>query len=86
GGTMFEQTDLAGSSSPSPDGGFFYGGTWGGGIGPVPGPLDGLRSPMRLASDGSRYVVAIEPTSVNEEIMVLFDLQIEKRMARRGRP
>jgi hypothetical protein len=33
-----------------------------------------------------RYVVAIEPTSVNDEILVLFDLQLERRWARRGRP
>ncbi|HET8946359.1 MAG TPA: hypothetical protein VFQ07_05200, partial [Candidatus Polarisedimenticolia bacterium] len=43
GGTAFEQADLVGSFSPSPDGGYFGGGIMGGGLGPE--PLDGLRSP-----------------------------------------
>jgi hypothetical protein len=84
--TLFDQTVLVGQSSRSPDGGFFMIGRSVGGIGPGPGPTDGIRSPERLGSDGAHSIVAVEPTSVNAEILVLFDVQLDRGTGRRDRP
>jgi hypothetical protein len=43
-------------------------------------------SPTRLASDGGHLVVAIEPTSLNDEILVLFDLRLDRHPVRRDQP
>ena len=83
----FEQTILIGPNSPSPDGGFFARGGFGigPGFGGRPGdPNRPAPSPMRLGSDGSSRIVAVEPTSVNAEILVLFDLGLERRPLRRN--
>jgi hypothetical protein len=83
----FEQTILIGPSTPSPDGGFFEQGYFGigPGFGGRPGnPNRPTPSPMRLGSDGSSRIVAVEPTSINAEILVLFDLGLERRPPRRN--
>ncbi|HEV8200683.1 MAG TPA: hypothetical protein VGS03_11740 [Candidatus Polarisedimenticolia bacterium] len=85
-GTVFEQTVLVGRNNPSPDGGLFGFGVAMGGGSPLPKPTDGIRSPMRLGSDGVRSIVAVEPTSVNTEILVLFDVQLDRGTGRRDRP
>lgn len=84
----FEQTILIGPNTPSPDGGFFgrgyfIGPGFGGGGVPV-NPDRPAPSPMRLGSDGSSRIVAVEPTSMNAEILVLFDLGLERRSPRRN--
>ncbi|HKQ96705.1 MAG TPA: hypothetical protein VJV75_02405, partial [Candidatus Polarisedimenticolia bacterium] len=70
--SAYDQVVLVGQSVPSPDGGEygrpFSPGPGFGGSGPP-------QTPTRLGSDGDRFVVAIEPTSVNPEILVLFDLR-----------
>jgi hypothetical protein len=83
GGQAFDQTVLVGQFTPSPDGGLFWSGN---AIEGFPPPTDGIRSPMRLGSDGVRSVVAVEPTSVNAEILVLFEVQLDRGTGRRDRP
>jgi hypothetical protein len=75
-----DQTLLVGFFVRSPDGGFYEGGLHGPILGPS-GPI--LISPMRLGSDGSRAVVAVESASVNQEILVLFDLGADRLRPRR---
>jgi hypothetical protein len=79
----FDQVTLVGQFNPSPDGGYFVRG-----LGPGYGgsPPDWVPSPTRLASDGGHLVVAIEPTSLNDEILVLFDLRLDRHPVRRDQP
>ena len=82
----FEQTVLIGSPARSPDGGFYVPSLSGPGFGGNPGGNPGRPAPrpMRLGTDGSRFVVAVERTSVNTEILVLIDLGIVSRPVRRN--
>lgn len=69
-GDAFDEHELIGVLTPSPDGGYFLDPA-------IAGARPGVfpRNSERLGSDGDRFVVAFESTSVNVGTIVLFDLR-----------
>jgi hypothetical protein len=78
-GPMFDHAPLNLGGMPAPDGGAYPFGAFGaigpgfGGGGPPSKPP--IVSPMRIGSDGDRFVVSVEPTTVGPQDLVLWDLR-----------